>query len=84
MKDLQRIRQKFMNCEFCGGKTEKKKVKRQHWLHGRLYIVENVEAEVCSECGERYFHAKILYGIDSFLESTHTIKERLEVEVVSL
>jgi len=73
-----------MNCEFCGGKTKKKKVKRQHWLHGRLYILENVEAEVCSECGERYFNAKILDGIDSLLESTHKIKERLEVEVVSL
>ena len=48
-----------MNCEFCDGKTVKKKVKRQHWLDGRLYIVENVEAEVCSDCGERYFHAKI-------------------------
>jgi hypothetical protein len=49
-----------------------------------LYIVENVEAEVCSECGERYFHAKVLDGIDSLLESAHTVKEKLEVEVVSL
>jgi len=73
-----------MICEFCGNETEKKKVKRQHWLNGRLYIVENVEAEVCSECGERYFHSKTLDEIDSLLESTHKIKERLEVEVVSL
>ena len=42
-----------MICEFCGGKTRKKKVRRQHWLHGKLYIVENVEAEVCTDCGER-------------------------------
>jgi YgiT-type zinc finger domain-containing protein len=42
-----------MICEFCGGETQKKKVKRQHWLQGQLYIVENVEAEVCKECGER-------------------------------
>ena len=73
-----------MICEFCEGQTEKKKVKRQHWLHGKLYIVENVEADVCSECGERYFHAKILDGIDHFLESSHTVKERMNVEVVSL
>lgn len=36
-----------MICEFCAGVTAKKKVKRQHWLRDRLYIVENVEAEVC-------------------------------------
>ena len=73
-----------MNCEFCGGKTIKKKVKRQHWLHGKLYIVEDVEAEVCSECGERYFHAKTLDELDRFLESTHEVKKCIEVEVVSL
>jgi YgiT-type zinc finger domain-containing protein len=73
-----------MTCEFCGGQTSKKKVKRQHWLNKKLYIIENVEAEVCSECGERYFHAKVLDGIDSLLASTHKVKEKLEVEVVRL
>jgi len=73
-----------MNCEFCGGRTAKKKVKRQHWLHGKLYIIENVEAEVCTECGERYFYAKILDEIDNLLEANHKVKEKLEVEIVSL
>lgn len=73
-----------MICEFCGGKTTKKKVKKQHWLHGKLYIIENVEAEVCSECGERYFHPKILDEIDRLLEASHEVQDRIEVEVVRL
>jgi YgiT-type zinc finger domain-containing protein len=73
-----------MICEFCGGQTVKKKVKRQHWLHSKLYIVENVEAEVCSECGERYFHATTLDEIDRVLEAEHEVKEEMIVEVVSL
>jgi len=73
-----------MTCEFCGGVTGKKKVRKQHWLHRKLYLVENVEAEVCTECGERYFHAKTLDAIDRLLESKHEVKENLEVEVVSL
>ena len=73
-----------MICEFCGGQTTKKKVKRQHWLHGRLYIVENVEAEVCAECGERYFHATVLDKIDKMLTADHEVKEEMVVEVVSL
>ena len=73
-----------MICEFCGGKTSKKKVKRQHWLNGRLYIVEDVEAEVCLECGERYFHAATLDTIDRILSAEHTVKANLNVEVVSL
>lgn len=73
-----------MTCEFCGGQTLKKKVKRHHWLHGKLYIIENVEAEICSQCGERYFHAKTLSDIDRLLTAEHEVKERIEVEVVSL
>ncbi len=73
-----------MICEFCGGKTRKRKVKRQHWLRGKLYIVENVEAEVCTNCGERYFHATTLDEIDRYLSVEHKVKERMDVEIVSL
>ncbi len=72
-----------MKCEFCGGDTRLKKVKRQHWLNGKLYIVENMEAEVCTECGERYYHAKILDAVDALLSRQHIVENRLNVEVVS-
>jgi YgiT-type zinc finger domain-containing protein len=65
-----------MICEFCDGETFKKKVSRQHWVQDRLYMVENVEAEVCPECGERYFHATTLDQIDRMLEAEHKVKQR--------
>lgn len=73
-----------MICEFCGGETYEKKVKRLHWFRGQLYVVENVPALVCRECGERYFHAKTLDEIDRMLEAEHPVIERMEVEVVTL
>jgi YgiT-type zinc finger domain-containing protein len=73
----------IVECEFCGGKTRTKNVKRQHWLNKKLYIVENVQAEVCTECGERYFHAKTLDALDKYLSKQHVVKEKLDVEVVS-
>jgi YgiT-type zinc finger domain-containing protein len=71
-------------CEFCGENTVKRRVKRQHWLKGKLYIVENVEAEVCTGCGERYFHAAVLDRIDRYLLAEHEVKEKVYVEVVSV
>ena len=71
-----------MKCEFCGEDTRLKKVKRQHWLYGRLYIIENIEAEVYTECGERYFHSKTLDAVDVFLSKQHAVEESLIVEVV--
>ena len=73
-----------MTCEFCGSETVTKKVRKHHWLHGKLYVVENVEAEVCRKCGERYYHATTLDAIDRLLEGDHEVKQNLEVEVVSL
>jgi len=72
-----------MICDICGGKTKEKKVTKQHRLNGKLYIVENVEAEVCTGCGERYFHAKTLHAINALLQRKHKIKKHLRVEVVS-
>jgi YgiT-type zinc finger domain-containing protein len=73
-----------MNCTFCEGETTKKKVKRQHWLDGKLYIIENVEAEICIQRDEHYFHSKTLKKIVTYLKSDHGVKDRIEVEVVRM
>ena len=73
-----------MICEFCDGKTQKKSVTKLHRLQGNFYLLENVAAEVCQECGERYFHATTLDRIDVLLNAEHQVKQRIELEVVSL
>jgi YgiT-type zinc finger domain-containing protein len=72
-----------MKCEFCDGTTMPKKVTKSHWRKGRLYIVEDVDAEVCTDCGERYFHAGVLDGIDVIIDGKHGVKKILEVEVLT-
>jgi YgiT-type zinc finger domain-containing protein len=72
-----------MKCEFCHSETTSKQVRKQHWFQGKLDIVENVDAEVCVECGERYFHATTLDRIDKVISGDHLVKELLSVEVLS-
>jgi YgiT-type zinc finger domain-containing protein len=72
-----------MTCDRCGGQTIAKRVTKQHRLDGKLYIVENVDAEVCQDCGERYFHARTLDAIDAMLRGSHAVKDKLLVEVVT-
>jgi YgiT-type zinc finger domain-containing protein len=74
-----------MICEFCGGQTVKRRVRKVHWLKRRLYLIDDVEAQVCQECGERYYHATTLDSIDKLLESGHpVVKEQLRVEVIGM
>ena len=73
-----------MKCEFCNADTVIRSVKKQHWFRSRLYIVENVRAEVCAECGERYFHATTLDAIEQMIAGDHPVKEVLSVEVLTV
>jgi YgiT-type zinc finger domain-containing protein len=74
-----------MTCEYCGGQTIKKKVSKIHWFQGKLYIVDDVQAEVCQECGERYYHATTLDAIDRLLGSgTPVVKGQLQVQVIGM
>lgn len=73
-----------MMCEFDNAQTVQKRVTKHHRLDGKWYVVENVTAEVCPECGERYFAAKTLDAIDALLRGAHVVKSRMDVEVVSL
>ena len=73
-----------MTCDFCDGLTEHRRVRKQHWFQGHLYLVENVQAEVCRECGQRYYHATTLDAIDHLLASEHEVIESLQVDVVSM
>jgi YgiT-type zinc finger domain-containing protein len=73
-----------MKCDLCNAETTGKRVTKHHRLDGKLYVVENVQAEVCPECGERYFHATTLDALDAWLRKEHPVKEKLVVEVVTL
>jgi len=71
-----------MFCEFCNGQKITKKTKKQHWFKGQLYIIENVDALICNECGERYYHATVLDKIDKMINNKHDVKAYMNVEVI--
>ena len=52
--------------------------------YGRLYLIENVDAEVCRGCGELYFRSTTLDAIDRLLEGDHPVKDKIQVEVINL
>ena len=52
-------------CYFCRkGVLEEKKVTVDFRWGTRLIIIEEVPAKVCSECGEKYYSAKVAKEMD--------------------
>lgn len=54
-------------CDFCGGQMARERVTKVHRYHGVEQTFKNVEAEVCQQCGERYFHARTLKELDQMI-----------------
>jgi YgiT-type zinc finger domain-containing protein len=46
-------------CYFCKGRVLRERVDVDFWWRERLIVFESVPAEVCQQCGEKYFNAGI-------------------------
>ena len=53
-----------MKCHFCKGKTEIKNIDVDFRWGDQLFVVKNVPAEVCTQCGKSYYSAKISKKLD--------------------
>lgn len=43
------------DCRYCRGELEEKRITRVQEYQGRWYVIENVPALVCRQCGETFF-----------------------------
>ena len=67
-----------MKCCYCGGTTEEKLI-TDLYAEERLYVaVENVPADVCKQCGERFCKPDVL---DRLLAITERMREHSKVAV---
>jgi YgiT-type zinc finger domain-containing protein len=59
-------------CLFCKGRLQKQLVNRVQEFEGHWYIIENLPAMVCSQCGETFYtpdaHDRVLDLITGGIE----------------
>ncbi|MGC9358483.1 MAG: type II toxin-antitoxin system MqsA family antitoxin [Anaerolineae bacterium] len=53
-----------MQCSFCGGELEERRVQHEYRWEGRLVVFEDVPARVCRQCGEKYFDAQVVKAME--------------------
>lgn len=75
-------------CYFCGhGTLEEQRVTVDLRRCDRLFVIKNVPALVCDECGERQYSLETSREIDRILaeiERTGRAEEEIKVPVVSM
>ena len=61
-------------CDFCGGELNSQVIDLDLRVSGELLVCEGLPAEVCKQCGEKYFSAAVSEKIDRFLETYRRTK----------
>ena len=71
-----------MKCILCNGNLNQKNVKLDLWVDEELVIVEDIPADVCDQCGEKYVSAEVSKEIDKLLKNRVNAHKKIEVTVL--
>lgn len=55
-------------CDLCGGELEHEKIDLEVHIQKELIICEDLPADICKQCGEKYFSADVSSKIDRFIK----------------
>lgn len=75
---------KWNKCSLCGGKVKRKLVKVSQEIEGRLVIVENVPAEVCTQCGEILYKPSTMRKLQKLVWSKPKPVRKVKVPVLDM
>lgn len=70
-----------MKCFMCKGETEKKLVNYLLDIDNKIIIIKEVPANVCKQCGEKYFDDDVMENLEKIIEDVKNVS--IEISVVN-
>lgn len=71
-------------CHFCQGKTQIKNVNVDFRWGDKLFVVQNVPIEICSQCSERYYSAEVSKKLDNIAKKGSQAKRPQQIMEVPI
>ena len=71
-------------CYFCRGPVVQKRIEHLHRWEGRIFLIKDLLADVCGQCGETYLDPEVLERIDQAVSQSAMATEFIQVPVLSL
>src|SRR5947207_12780339 len=69
-------------CAVCGAQLRKKRISYTQELDGKMYLVREVPAEVCDQCGEQYLTPETVEILQEIVE--HAASRGGEAEFIQV
>ncbi len=70
-----------MKCFMCKGETEKKLVNYLVDIDGTIIIIKQVPANVCVQCGERFFDDDVMENLEKIINEVKKVS--MEISIVN-
>jgi YgiT-type zinc finger domain-containing protein len=74
----------YGDCTYCGGEIVERRQRVDYRVHGQLYILENVPAGVCRQCGEQFFTAEVAHRMESVVAEATGPLETISIPVIAV
>ncbi len=58
----------YGECHVCGARMEARNIHQGFWIKGKLVVIKQVPAGVCSQCGEKVVRAQVGRIVSAQLE----------------
>ena len=71
------------NCYFCKGKVRKENVTMDYRWGNCLFVIEEVPAGVCHQCGEKYLESALYKELERLVKSGEQPMARVTVDVLA-
>ena len=71
-------------CPFCKSYVENRKISHVHKWGDEYYLFENVQAEVCRQCGEVFFSPETLKLMDEYVKSNKKSEKSICIPVIKM
>ena len=68
-----------MECFMCKGKLEKKLVNYFLDLQHMMIIVKDVPANVCTQCGERFFDDEVMENLENIVNKLKQLSTEMSI-----
>jgi YgiT-type zinc finger domain-containing protein len=71
-------------CPFCKGDVESRKISHLHKWGTEYSLFENVQAEVCRQCGEVFFLPETLKTMDEYVKGERSSEKTICIPVIEM
>ncbi len=73
----------MMKCYYCKGPVRQERVQVVREWKGKTVVIENVPADVCQKCGERFFLGWVAAEMDRLIQCEEPTEREVRLPVLT-